>query len=83
MPTIIRPTIRVNEFGVKAFSPHLADEVTGCTVEVRDWYGAARFDCTGAAIGNGGYPTALEFVRADGKPGRFSLHTAREIEILP
>lgn len=78
----LTPTVRVNEFGVYAFSPLLADTVTGHDLAVRDWYGEVHLTCTGVDIGLSGYPSALKFTRADGREGRFSLHTAREIEIL-
>ncbi len=80
---ILTPTVRVNEFGVRAFTPLLSGEVTGHTVIVRDWYGAETLDVIGVETGRNGYPSALKFTRKDGRLGLFSLHTAREIEVLP
>ncbi len=80
---VIRPTVRVNEFGVKAFPLDIGAEIVGRKVAVRDWYGENHLDIVGVAFGNSGFPCALEFSRPDGKVGRFSLFTTREIEVLP
>jgi|HubBroStandDraft_5_1064220.scaffolds.fasta_scaffold162603_2 hypothetical protein len=78
---ILRPTVRVNEFGVKAFPPDLTTVVAGHTVTVRDWYGENVLACSGVTIGHGGYPSALQYTRPDGRTGEFSLFSTREIEV--
>jgi hypothetical protein len=78
----MRPTVRVNEFGVRAFSPNLAADVAGHRVIVRDYLGSNEIACTGVVLGRNGYPSALEFTRSDGRTGAYSLFTAREIEVV-
>jgi len=78
--SVHRPTVRVNEFGVKAFPPDLGAAITGRTVIVRDWYGTNEILATGVTLGASGYPSAITFTRPDGREGAFSLHSAREIE---
>ncbi len=79
---VIRPTCRVNEFGVYAFSPDLASAVCGEKVALRDWYGEVRFTCEVVTMGRNGYPCALSYVDSNDNIREFSLYTTREIEIL-
>ncbi len=80
---VLTPTVRVNEFGVRAFPPNLGETIAGRTVIVRDWYGENRLDVLGVVISaRSGCPCALIFSVPGGFPPReFSLHTTREIEI--
>ena len=79
---VLTPTVRVNEFGVKAYPPDLYKTVTGHRVIVRDWYGQNELACTGVTLGRNGYPSALKFTRPDGRPGEFSLFTALTLTVL-
>lgn len=82
-PTVVRKTIRVNEFGVYAFPPSLEDAVVGRDVEIRDWYGDTRAEVLGVSLGLSGYPAALELRLEDGRHvPAFSLNCTREIEVL-
>jgi len=81
--TIIRPTVRVNEFGVYAFPPNLGDSIIDRTVEIRDWYGAARGRVLSVALGRAGYPVTAEIEAENGAHvPAFSLHSTREIELI-